>query len=301
MQNWLKLDGTMRAVASAIGAAIVTAVIAMLVPVGLWETITGSTGISEILPATAAPLGDTARALIAFLSGLLAFALTAVLMMRNDKPKKSADTHTDNIAAPADAKPSLFDRAKLQINDMIEKRRNRVVVTELSDLPKLRAGDAHPDAPPRRPISAHTDFAEVAPEAAPLPAPLPAPEVSAKADDIALPAVAVNKPVPEMPQPVAAPTETIEPEAVSAMVDRLESAVALREQQLAKLEAIARSESTKPVMATDEPVVKVVPAPRASHLEAVPSELAKPVGSDAMDAALRSALETLHRMNARTR
>jgi hypothetical protein len=297
MQNWLKLDGTMRAVAYAIGAAIVTAVIAMLVPVGLWETITGSTGISEILPATAAPLGDTARALIAFLSGLLAFAVTAVLMMRNDKPKKSADMNTENIAAPADAKPSLFDRAKLQINGMIERRRNRVVVTELSDLPKLRAGDAHPDAPPRRPISAHTDFAEIVPE----PAPLPAPEVSFKAADVALPVVADDKPLPEMPHRVAEPTETIEPEAVSAMVDRLESVVALREQQLAKLEAIARSEATKPVLATDEPVVEIVPAPRTSHLEAVPSESAKPVGSDAMDAALRSALETLHRMNARTR
>lgn len=299
MQNWLKLDGTMRAVALAIVAAIVTAVISMLVPVGIWETITGSTGISEIFPATAAPLGDTARALIAFLAGLAAFAVTAVMLMRRDTPatpKPASVTVVDAGAPVATDRPSLIASAKVRLTQFIESRRSGPVVTELSDLPKLRAGDAHPDAPPRRPISAQTDLADIASE----PAPLPVVDIE--------PEPAVSQPAPvaeaalEAPQPVpVVEAEAAESETVSAMVERLEAAVALREQQLAKLEAIARSEAAKPEPVSEAPVIEIEVAPRASHLEAVPSEPARPARSDAMDDALRSALETLHRINARTR
>ena len=65
MQSKLKLDHQTQAVAMATGGAAIAAIAAMFVPTGIWETLTGSTGVSEMIPATAAPLGDTARALIA--------------------------------------------------------------------------------------------------------------------------------------------------------------------------------------------------------------------------------------------
>lgn len=281
MQTGLKLDGTMRAVVLAIGAAIVTSVISMLVPVGIWETITGSTGISELVPATAAPLGDTARALIAFLCGLAAFAVTAVWQMRKpvhaEPPKYKAESE-----AVVEDGPTFFERTKAKLGEFAAKRRGDNIVTELSDLPKLRAGDAHPDAPPRRPILATRDFADPAPEPE---MPVEAPVEMPVAEPVAVPAA----------EPVVANSVK-----VADMVTRLEAAMMLREQQLAQLEAIARVEAAKPQPIVPEKVEAeiVEPAPR---LEAVPSDPAKHSGGDEMDAALRSALETLHRMNARTR
>jgi hypothetical protein len=274
MQKGLKLDGQMRALAIALGGAIVMSVVAMLVPVGVWEAITGSTGISELIPATGAPLGDTARAMIAFLFGACTFAVLALLLLR--KPAQAApEKPTVDIAEPVmpeSESGSFVAKMRGRINDFVESRRNGVVVTELSDLPKLRAGDAHPDAPPRRPISAHADFAPVVPEAV------------------------IEEAVAGAVAEVAVPSA--DAEAVSHMVDRLEAAVAQRQDQLAKLEALAQSEIAKPEVAVEKVEAEIVePAPR---LEAVPSAPTKS-GPDEMDAALRSALETLHRMNARTR
>jgi hypothetical protein len=98
--------------------------------------------------------------------------------------------------------------------------------------------------------------------------------------------------------------DAIDVVSVASMLDRLETAVADREARLAKLEALAKAEITKPVVEPKlvEPVEAEIlpPTPRAALLEAVPT-VPKPQKTDEMDAALRSALETLHRMNARTR
>ena len=183
----------------------------------------------------------------------------------------------DSIKVDASAgEPSFVERMRGRITEYAAGRRGENAVTELSDLPKLRAGDAHPDAPPRRPISANRDFAELAPQ----------PLVAAEAPIVA--------------------TAAVHDGAVASMVDRLEAAVAMREQQLAKLEAIATLEAAKPdavAVAEPEKVEAEIlePAPRPMTLEAVPTEPAKVAGADDMDTALRSALETLHRMNARTR
>ena len=90
MQSKLKLDHQTQAVAMATGGAAIAAIAAMFVPTGIWETLTGSTGVSEMIPATAAPLGDTARALIAFAFGALTFAILAVMLLRKNRaPKQS--------------------------------------------------------------------------------------------------------------------------------------------------------------------------------------------------------------------
>jgi hypothetical protein len=300
MRKGLKLDGQLRALAIALGGAVVMSVVAMLVPVGLWETITGSTGISELVPATAAPLGDTARAMIAFLFGAGTFAVLALLLLRRPAqvpaqatakaPAKPAAENAEAVAPQAEGE-TFVAKMRGRISDFVESRRNGVVITELSDLPKLRPGDAHPDAPPRRPISAHRDFALVEEE--------PATPI-------------VEEPLVETPaepmvaeEPVVA--AVIAPQTVSMMVDRLEGAVVQRQAELARLEALARSEIEKPEPGKPEPVAErveaeIMPAaPSPPVLEAVPSEPAKAARPDEMDAALRSALETLHRMNARTR
>lgn len=277
MQKGLKLDGKMRAVAIAIGAAIVTSVIAMLVPVGVWETITGSTGISEIVPATGAPLGDTARAMIAFACGLIAFAVAfAVLRGRTGGGMTAAQVASvAKTDAPAESGPSFVARMKDRIVEFAEKRRKEGV-TELSDLPKLRNGDAHPDAPPRRPISAIVDLAPPAPE-----------------PETVLEGAAVEPVVAE----VAADPTPVEATEVASMVERLEAAVAARQDQLLQLEALVQAQAAKPEIVPERVEAEIVTEP-APRLEAVPSS---PKASDDMDAALRSALETLHRMNARTR
>lgn len=300
MQKSFKIDGTMRALAIALGGAILTSVIAMFIPVSVFEAMTGATGFSELVPATGAPLGDTARAMIAFGFGTLAFAALAGYYLRKPvmakaatkAPKAVAETVASETLAAESAGPSFMEKMRAKISDYAESRRNANAVTELSDLPTLRAGDAHPDAPPRRPISAHRDFGEVVTE-----------EV-------------VEEPVVALVEPVIVTTEDVvelpiaetqsNAATVTHMVDRLELAVTQRQEQLAKLEALASAEIAKPemvapVVETEVEPIQVVEPARQTILEAVPTEPAKELAEDDMDAALRSALETLHRMNVRTR
>lgn len=166
MMREIAQNGQLRAIAMALAGAIVAAVATMFVPTAVLETMTGSTGLSELIPATAAPLGDTARALIAFGTGILTFALLAVFLTRGERviPR----TQRGPAAVPADnrAAPSLRDRLQAIKLPKIALPKMPWVkgdddITELSDLPKLRGGDIHPDAPPRRPLVATQDLPEL--------------------------------------------------------------------------------------------------------------------------------------------
>jgi hypothetical protein len=338
MQKALKLDGPMRALAISLGGAVVMAIIAMLIPVSIFETITGATGISELVPATAAPLGDTARALIAFLFAAGTFAGLAAIFLRQPvkqsaaRPVAAAPVVSDK-AEPSGAEPSILATLRQKVADFMESRRAGPVVTELSDLPKLRASDAHPDAPPRRPISATRDLGEVdatvglpiTPTGEQLADITPEPVVpEALPIAVAVQAPTVAEPVPEVepepepmsePEPTAIATPVADFESVNSMVDRLETALAKRQLQLERLETLATSQPAiaapaladvayaplKPTFA--EPSTSETPSP--PPLEVVPTET--PVSAQAsganedMDEALRSALETLQRMNARSR
>lgn len=310
MQKALKLDGQMRALAISLGGAAVMAVIAMLIPVSIFETITGATGISEIVPATAAPLGDRARAIIAFLFAAGTFAVLAALLLRQPTQRPVARTSAPIVGTQPAAEPkaSLVESLREKFSAFVASRRNGPVVTELSDLPKLRAVDAHPDAPPRRPISAHSEFGEIDTGAA-LPlsnvemAEAPAPEVAPViAVAPALIEPKVTEPVPAEDEPEAVqPVEVVATseivaatagvDSVSALVDRLEAALAQRQDQLARLEALAVSQVQKCDVATASP----------PPLEVVPAEARPDDEADDMDDALRSALATLQRMNTRSR
>jgi hypothetical protein len=300
MQLDVKLDHQTRAMVMAIGGAAIASVAAMLVPVGLWETLTGSTGISEMIPATAAPLGDTARAMIAFGVGALTFAVLALMLLRRKDTVRVAPARAqepvyyqieDEPKVDEEPAPSLIARLKERASGFIEARRSAGDISGLEDLPKLRSGDAHPDAPPRRPLLATRDLVD------------PEPEVVAQ--PLEEPSVEVEVPVAEV-QTVAeaADSEDIPAEISSAslaeMVDRLDAALAERDQKLSQLELLIGEEAAAKAPQLREVASEPAPAAKpAPVLEAVAP--AAPTEAEEMDAALRSALETLHRMNARTR
>lgn len=157
----------LRKVGLPLGASVIAAAGTMFVPTALLEMITGATGLSELVPATAAPLGDTARALIAFGTGALTLAAASLVTLRGASFK--ATPRTDSTAPMTDrmdnmqTKPSLADRIgsfrmphiKLPKMPWIKGEGD---VTELSDLPRIRTADAHPDAPSRRPLVATEDL-----------------------------------------------------------------------------------------------------------------------------------------------
>jgi hypothetical protein len=182
-----KIDNQMRAwIFAFVGSAIV-AVAAMFVPVRVWEMITGSTGISEMVPVAAAPLGDKARALIAFGLGAVTFIMLAAQTLRRPARSRSvADVADDVVAneprmsswndavfdltekADPEPSPSLVARLRGKLAAWAEARRDSSAILTLEDLPKLRASDAHPDAPPRRPFSAGRDLEALAAEGEPV-------------------------------------------------------------------------------------------------------------------------------------
>lgn len=304
--------GHMRSLAMALAGASVAAVGTMFVPVSLLEGLAGSTGLSELVPAARAPLGDTARALIAFGTGALTLAGLSILLLRQDSKviRVAVDAAPqENGKGPALAMMLAGLRAKMPWNQADGD------IRELADLPKLRNGDVHPDAPARRPLSAAQDLptlelsqTEISPEVEPGPV-----------HDAQLPVEAID-PLPAAP-PETPPLATAEAAVITAsprpatgqgsiaeMVAQLEAAVAQRQVKLAELEAVAAHiASERPLPLPDvarEPATPVIPASSAEIdtpfvrrpvLEAVPTA---PRQDDEVDSALAAALATLQRMNA---
>lgn len=293
MNSNLKHNWHTRALGLGLFAGIATAVATMFVPAAALESITGASGLSELIPATAAPLGDTARALIAFGTGAIVLALMTVLLLRVSSAKEIDIAPTAEMAEDDDGNlaASIKQRiANLRLPKMPWVKGNDDI-TELSDLPKLRGGDSHPDAPARRPLLATQDLpvldlTELAVEAVIEPEPV------ALASDVADHPVATDRP------------------SLAEMIEQLEASVAQRQKQLAELEIVAAklasSKLSEPsavveVEATEtpSPPVEVKPPvevqrPERPPLEAVPDNLEHP---DDMDEALAAALATLHRMN----
>ena len=96
---------------------------------GLIESLVLSSHIDSIIPATAPPLGLTARILLALTLAALGALLGAAIGRRIARPK-------------------------------VEVRQRRRGATPIDDSVKMRMCDAHPDAPARRPISAHDEIGE---------------------------------------------------------------------------------------------------------------------------------------------
>lgn len=296
-------DKQIKALAMAMAGATVAAVATMFIPVAMLESVTGSTGISELVPATAAPLGDTARALIAFGVGALTLAVLGYVLPRQNDAARAATP--EPASTPFDEPQgaiSLRDRLAGLPWPKMPWAKNDDDITELSDLPKLRNGDIHPDAPPRHPLSAHQDLPVL--ELSEVAAPLAEEPVTEPVAEFVTPALEAEQTESFSPTPLAA--ADIQP-TLAEMVAQLEAAVADRQKQLADLELVAaqlatgRSEATsterelEPEITADVEMI-IEPAPiERPILEAVPPS---PIKDEDMDAALAAALATLHRMNA---
>lgn len=320
-------NSQVKAVAIAMAGATMAAVATMFVPVTLLESVTGATGLSELVPAARAPLGDTARALIAFGTGAFTLSALTYLLLRFDGAAKPRPAPAP-VAEPSvpdwmideeDEKPGFADRlARFRMPALslpkMPWQHDEDAITELADLPKLRNGDAHPDAPPRRPLSATQDLpvldlADVATEVTLAPAAEePAAEEIGTQEPVADMALAEIAPEPVAPvAPVAA--EDVQP-TLAEMVAQLEAAVAERQKQLAELESVAAILSMpQPAAQADEDAhiqdvadadVSIEPTRDGRPaLEVVHDVTA--VEDDNMDSALAAALATLKRMNGTAR
>jgi hypothetical protein len=157
-----------KAIGLSIGASIIAAVATMFVPTAMLEAITGATGLSELVHATAAPLGDKARALIAFGAGAVTMAVAlGFLLRKNNASENESDTMATADKVSSNDNIPLFSQIRQRIGSWKAPKmpwaRSEASndVYELSDLPKLRSQDAHPDTPRRRPISAASDFGDI--------------------------------------------------------------------------------------------------------------------------------------------
>ncbi len=336
-------NSLIKPVGMAVSAAAVAAIATMFVPVAMLESFTGSTGISEMIPATAAPLGDTARAIMAFLMGAITMTIAMVLLLRPARVSQDTSVAADLPDAVMQDESKVSGRlqglksrasAKLSMPKMPWVRDDADILN-LADLPKLRAFDAHPDAPARRPLSASSDLAEplaqiMQPAEEPVMIEHPVEDIET-AEPVSDPVI-VEKPVvsvqpviveePAMleeavpyaaPISVATPVEASPEPSLADMVAQLEAAVIQRKAQLAELEIVAAklaedngasvsAEEIEPV--AQDPIASEILPPEAPRpvLEAVPSSphaQSSNAGEQEMDAALNAALETLQRMNSR--
>ncbi|MBS0477409.1 MAG: hypothetical protein JSR28_19950 [Proteobacteria bacterium] len=115
--------------------------------VSMVENLVRASRIDLIVPAAAPPLGITARILIALGMAAVGAALGAAIGRRLARPKV----------------------------EKRERKRDARSHDEGETQPRLRTRDSHPDAPARRPISAHEELGGEEPVDAALSAPAPAP------------------------------------------------------------------------------------------------------------------------------
>ena len=80
----IRPNGQTGALGIAMAGAALAAVTIMFVPVSLLEGVAESSGLSGLIPAAGAPLGDTARACIAFAIGAMTLAVLSYLLLRAD-------------------------------------------------------------------------------------------------------------------------------------------------------------------------------------------------------------------------
>lgn len=301
MRNILP-DNQMRAMTIAMAGAVVAAVATMFLPAGVLEVLAGSTGLSEMFEVAKPPLGDPARAIIAFGAGALTLAVLAYVLLRHERPVAADAGELLDEEAPSPLR--LLTKIEIPKMPWVKGEDD---ITELSDLPKLKNGDVHPDAPPRRPLSAH-DLPVM--DSVEEPDMQPIADIYAEQAYVEIEEAAVA-PAPAEPEPVASPVSGADfKPSLADMVAQLEAAVAERKKQLADLEMVAaqlgvggateaqagplgeQPESGEPYDAVAQ-AVAFAPMQRPES-EAVPTSAAK---NEPVDAALAAALATLHRMN----
>ena len=141
---------------AAVGGIAAALVVATLPTVYL-EKIIGLTGIAEIVPAAAPPLGNTAKSLLAVSAGIFSASVIYVFLNRKGGSDMSLAIRKNLTPdpEPVEEPKSKFSMPKFSLKKMLQKpKKKKGKVTDLADLPQLREADSHPDAPARRPIFA---------------------------------------------------------------------------------------------------------------------------------------------------
>lgn len=173
-------------------AGVAGSVIAWSVPMPMLEFAVARSGISDIVPVAELPLGETARALFVVAGGLCVAALVAVALVLGRGNRMSFAFLKWNGLRGGKAVKAI-EATGFEPVDAVEEI-----------LPVQRRADAHPDAPPRPPLSASRELGDEA-----LP---PAGSYDADEDDAHEPAIqdAVALDMPRAPEPL--PWETIQRE-----------------------------------------------------------------------------------------
>lgn len=269
------------------GAAIV-----MLTPMSLIEMVSAASGLPALIPAAAAPLGETARLILAFAAGVVAMALTggAYALEKGIRSGNGPFRIGYDIGYEEEEDEPVF----------------------------LRSTDA-----PRRPIFAGSELADVAPLVKPAPemgtealrmpvTPEPLDEaeleLSAAMTVIDAPVAAPQPVAARKAAPVSEHTPIEDPAGIVAslrsspadysalsiteLVNRFETGLKQRRAQIAATVAAKKAEEAEAEAraAWLEPA-RIVPAPQ-------PEPQRKTIDAE-VDEALRAALGTLQRMTAR--
>jgi len=164
-------------------AALAVAFAAFAVPDALLGRAVEATGLPELLAAAQPPLGNTARLSIAVAGAVVAFFAAFTLL-------------------------GWLDRFASRGPAMV-----RVEPISGSDAPRINKADAHPDAPPRRPISATRDLGEPAPPSNPRAAASSEPAITAEPPAVAVATQTVS-PEPKTVLAREAPSAQVSPRAV---------------------------------------------------------------------------------------
>lgn len=172
---------------AALWCAALFGLVSFVLPIPLLQRLVVASGLPHVVAAAAPPLGFTARALVALLltgaGGLLGLIIGLRLGARHRPARDEIERDDPARAAPPAAQAATDAPA-----------------------PRVRARDAHPDAPPRRPLVVSADMIDEA-------------ETTILADDAALvparrrPLVAPDSLVPAQPlaQTQADPVEHLQP------------------------------------------------------------------------------------------
>ncbi len=276
--------------AMAVVGGIAAALVVATLPHVYLESIVGATGIAEIVPAAAPPLGNTARGLIAIAAGLVATSAIFVYLNR----KGSSDmglairrnlTPEPEVEGVEDTSRPASSKKPFSVKSLTKflKKPKKDKVTDLADLPERRKSDEHPDAPARPPLFAASDLGTpIADQIKPFekPSDLPsAPESSAELQPRTAPAPLAEETAPpepqvartsfvadrslQVPEPVEPPVET--PEPVVEERDEIPPAVqAIVEEDLSSLSIAQLADRLEAGLAQLKALHGVESAPAAS-------------------------------------
>ena len=140
-------------------AAFGGGIIAFVLPLSLFERIFSASGLPDIFPAFASPLGTMARSLLIMLGGMTCAAVTALLLPWRSKQLRSQANGKERGMSFISRLLSLVRGRKVEVRTGLEPPSEG---NDFSDVPVLRRSDSHPDAPARPPVSARRDLGEEA-------------------------------------------------------------------------------------------------------------------------------------------